>query len=490
MSYHEKLIDLQEQNLFDLPVQNSDMDMDMDINQSGGADTNELRDSIMTETEMKINQKFDEMNDFESSDVMSGGGSDPQLFDTITLEKEGGAQTPSPTSHGIDIPIPRNQLDTSVLLEGQEGNSANISTDVLHPPTIQTAGGFDNLEGLDLEDLNVNQQIEETGNVDNPEEEAQDVDDEHYDKQVEELQEPQDWVHPELTIEEDQEMIVKMNQDEIDAKVNMYLDNYNSDEYQSYLKYFQSIYSASTQKYSIRRDHDANIYLIKRPALPKELKGKKVRESVSDILNDKDFKKDYLIKLTPPEYVNVKDELKAITQQLNILSGDIKILQNDLIELGTDITKDDIKKFEKIRNKFYKLINKKHIYTKYYNQVNNIFEEEAKQNIYAKEIISDVDENDIKIFKLKYHVVKVPDSFVENITTQIKNNLENYTQIIEDDGGNQKEYKTKIKTFLENKKENESKVQKELSDLISFSKSRVDFLIKKLPILDIKTDIF
>ena len=114
------------------------------------------------------------------------------------------------------------------------------------------------------------------------------------------------------------------------------------------LKYFQSIYSASTQKYSIRRDKDANIYLIKRPALPKELKGKKTRESVSDILNDKDFKKDYLIKLTPPEYLNVKDELKAITQQLNILSGDIKILQADLIELGPDISKDDIKKFEKI----------------------------------------------------------------------------------------------------------------------------------------------
>ena len=67
--------------------------------------------------------------------------------------------------------------------------------------------------------------------------------------------------------------------------------------------------------------------------------------------------------------------------------------------------------------------------------------------------------------------------------------MENYTQIIEDDGGNQKEYKTKIKTFLENKKENETRVQKELSDLVSLSKTHVDFLIKKLPVLDIKTDI-
>ena len=76
------------------------------------------------------------------------------------------------------------------------------------------------------------------------------------------------------------------------------------------------------------------------------------------------------------------------------------------------------------------------------------------------------------------------------ITTQIKNNLENYSQIIDDDGGNQKEYKTKIKTFLENKKENENKVQKELSDLISFSKNKVDFLIKKLPALPCELNAF
>ncbi len=491
MSYHEKIVDLQDHNLFDLPVQDSDI-------QSGG---NNMGAFAEAEMKMKMDQKFDEMSEFESSNNMSGGGitEDPQLFDSITLEKEGGGQQTHQTTSSIstplptDIPIPRNQLDTSILLEGQEGNSGNISLDVLHPPAIQTQTGganFSNLEGLDLDDLNVNQQIEETGNQNNPGEEAQDVDDEHYDKQIEELQEPQSWVHPELTIEEDQEMIIKMNQDDIDIKVNMYLDNYNSDEYQAYLKYFQAIYSASNQKYSIRRDHDGNIYLIKRPPLPKELKGKKTRESVSDILNDKDFKENYLIKLTPPEYITVQDELKNINRQLNILSGDIKILQSDLIELGTDITKDDIKKFEKIRQKFYKLINKKHIYTKYYNQVNNTFDDESKQNIYAKEIISDTDENDIKIFKLKYHVVKAPDSFVENITMQIKNNLENYSQIINDDGGNQKEYKTKIKGFLENKKENESRIQKELNDIISFSKNKVEFLIKKLPVLDIKTDIF
>ena len=54
----------------------------------------------MAETEMKINQKFDEINDFESVDLMSGGG-DPQLFDSITLEKEGGSSSPTPSTAGF-----------------------------------------------------------------------------------------------------------------------------------------------------------------------------------------------------------------------------------------------------------------------------------------------------------------------------------------------------------------------------------------------------
>ena len=298
MSYHEKLIELQDQNLFDLPLQNSDIDcneMPM-LEQSGGNQSvhnfENLKNDLLASTEVKIDQKLNEIRDFgieefsESTNLMSGGGGeDPQLFDQITLQKEGGSTESSQSNQSISMP---KVIDGSVLLEGQEAN-------VEHPPAIQTGGTLENPEGFRIGDLNINQMIEETGNVDNPGEEAQDVDDEHYDEQIEEMKEPQAWFHPELTIESDQEMIVKMNQEDIDSKVNMYLDNYNSEEYQAYLKYFQAIYSASNQKYSIRRDNEGNIYLVKRPPLPKELKGKKVRESISDILNDKDFKSNYLI---------------------------------------------------------------------------------------------------------------------------------------------------------------------------------------------------
>ena len=49
-----------------------------------------------------------------------------------------------------------------------------------------------------------------------------------------------------------------------------------------------------------------------------------------------------MVKLTPPEYLNVKDELAKINLELNILSGEIKLMQNDLIELGMDIKKEGI----------------------------------------------------------------------------------------------------------------------------------------------------
>jgi hypothetical protein len=478
-SHHEKIIEIQDLNLFDLPVQNTDLDNltneDLKTQMGGGNHESEDMDKKMDQIrDYAINEAIETVN----INSMTGGGesstSDPELFDNITLVKEENVQ------EGGDIMKSRENIEftDSILSESQESNHENK----------QSGGGDTNLEELDISDINVEKQIDMNGNLDNPEEDAPDADDNgKFDEQLPEEQESQSWIHPELNLEEDPDMIVKMNQDEIETKVNIFLENYNSTEYQQYLKYFQAIYSASSQKYSIRRDNEGNIYLTKR--IQKEVKGKKVRESVYDIINDTEYKNNYLIKLTPPEYVDVKEEILKITKELNILSGDIKVLQSDLIELGSDINKDDIRKFEKTRQKFYKLINKKYIYSKYLDQVNGIFEEEPKHNIYAKEIITDTDENDIKIYKLKYHVVGVSDDFINATTTQIKNNLDNYVEIINDDGNDQKEYNTKIKNFIKNKIENETKIKNELNGLVTLSKSKINLLIKKLPKVDIKTDI-
>ena len=469
MSHQEKFIELQEQNLFDLPIQNSD-------NQFGGGDDNEFEDILHnphTDANIKLDQIRDEI--IESTSNMTGGSiqSPPQLFDTITLEKE-------------------NEISMIGGSEISEVPATNSLLETVQEPNVsipQTGGANLNLEGFDISDMDDKQQIDDYGNVDNPGEDAPNVDDDQFDEQVDEEKEPQSWFHPELSLEEDPEMVAKMNHTELEGKVNVFLDNYNSHEYQEYLKYFQAIHSASSQKYSIRRDNEGSIYLVKRSQPSKDLKGKKHRESVYDIINDSNFKTNYMIKLTPPEYLNINDEILKITKELNVLSGDIKVLQNDLIDLGSNITKDDIKKFEKARQKFYKLINKKHIYTKYYNEVNGIFDEKPQHNISAKEIITETDENDIKIYKLKYHVVGVSDEFINATTSQIKNNLDNYTQIINDDGNNEKEYNNKIKTYLDIKNENENKIKKELNGLISVSKSRINFLIKKLPKIDIKSEI-
>ena len=116
---------------------------------------------------------------------------------------------------------------------------------------------------------------------------------------------------------------------------------------------------------------------------------------------------------------------------------------------------------------------------------------EVKQNIYATEIVSQIDKNDMKFYKLKYHLIKAPETLINNITNEIKTNLENYSEIIlftsKDD--NKKEYNNKIKNFLNSKKENEVKIQNELNNIILNSKNKINYIIKKLPKLDIKTDI-
>ena len=43
-------------------------------------------------------------------------------------------------------------------------------------------------------------------------------------------------------------MIVKMNKEDIDIKVGQYIDNYNSEEYQNYLKALQNVYAEASKE--------------------------------------------------------------------------------------------------------------------------------------------------------------------------------------------------------------------------------------------------
>jgi hypothetical protein len=198
--------------------------------------------------------------------------------------------------------------------------------------------------------------------------------------------------------------------------------------------------------------------------------------------------KSYLIKLTPPIYMNIQEELTKINNDLNILSGEIKIIQKDLIELGIDITKDDIKNFEKIRDKFYKLMNRKYIYNKYYLDINNILNNEEQKNIYLNDSVSYIDHNDTKLYKLQLHIITVDNDKIDNMIHQLKDNLDKYMMIINQENDNEKEYKKSIKDFLVNKKHTNDLNKKELNGLINSSKERINFIIKKLPKVDIKEE--
>jgi hypothetical protein len=547
-TYHNDLIKIQTKNLFDVPLDvETSFDNEMNDTGRGSGDMSQVEigagvspfsmmsgggnRNIGGGVMKNVNFEMDSADaDFEEVDLnnfgdagqvefLQRGGNDPQLFDKIELQRD---DSSSPSFDKSDftetiVPVKDN-------IQMQSGG-----------------GGNDNIE-MEIEDLDLNEvDIDQSGNVDNPGEDAPNADDEkdkEYDTEnIKDIYQgpPPKWVHPELTIENDDDMINKMNQQEIDAKVAMYMDYYNSDEYSQYLKYFQMLYSASHQKYSVRRDVEGNIYLIKRHQQnkktdtdsddekdkkdkKKDLKekekynGKKTgKETVQDIINDTGFKKNYMIKLTPPEYLNIETELSKITNDLNVLSGEIKLMQNDLIELGMDIKPNDIKHFEKTKNKFYKLINRKAIYSRYFYNINNLTDETEENpeinNIFVNELIGYEDNNDVKAFKLKSNIVRAPTMLIDNIILQLKDNLENFSAILqteekdikdvkEKENGKGKgkakpennEYESKIKTFLINKKINDEKTQKELDSLVNFSKAKVNFIIKKLPVVDVKTE--
>jgi hypothetical protein len=507
MSYNS-LIELQKENLFEIPINKDTSDKEtVNILQSGGAYENLFdigNDSIKDEEMMAQNRKdaFNDAiqfggdlssskvdvendilsnigNDFESQ---SGGGietvSESELFDKIELKRE------PPTD------------DFSEVKMSGGGNTKINFESIKTAESKQFGGSLENFEGMEISEItdDLTEETLEEGNINNPGEDLMKTDYESSDKIEEDMrdklvQPPPAWIHPDLNMEEYPEMIVKLNPDEIESKVANHINNYNSDEYSKYIKYYQGFYAASTQKYSIRINDKGELYLIKRPPIPKELKNKKIKESVQDIINDKSYEKDYLIKLTPPEYLNIKSELENITKELNIITGSIKLLKDELIDLGSDISSSDIKKFEKLRDKFYKLSNKKFIYTKYFEEVNSIVIDEEKINIETNEIISYTDDNDVKSYKLESRLIKASNSLISDITTGIKESIVKYENILELDSENEKLYKSNIKDFLENKNKNNIKISKELKDLITFSKPKVNFLIKKLPKIDIKNDV-
>jgi hypothetical protein len=379
-----------------------------------------------------------------------------------------------------EIPVNHTVEQSNLNLE-----KADSDSDSLLIKTEQSGGVADfNPENIDLNDF------KESVNPADPSDNKDQTDHPEYNLLKEDKPEAPEWIHPDLSIEDDHDMVSKMNQEEIESHVNAYLENYYSGEYAKYQKYFQYCYSASNQKYSIRKDNKGNIYLCPRLLLPKENKAKKVKENVNQVFTDTEFTTNYLIKLTPPQYRRVTQTLKDINNELNVLSGDIKLMQQELIEQGAEIHDEDVKHFKKLRRKFYKLINKKYVYTKYYQEINGLNVTETQTPVYAKEIITDVDKDDNKIYKFKTHMVNASETLMQNMALQIQDDLKNYTNVINHNRDDQKGYQDVIKFFLNEKRNNQDKIQKELSTLVSLEKERIDYLIEKLPILDIKKDPF
>jgi hypothetical protein len=515
MSIQENLINIHSKNLFEIPL--DEVEIGAGVVPSG-------------------------MDESESMSSMPSNFENPQLFDKIVLT--GGASQPPPPSSELrtvqplklsQVEIAPNQpqqhnqqhtqqynqqhggnemrgpIPTQKLLESN-GNlpshlrtSVNLSEVQVNPDMgiFEQKGGYMNLEDIEVNEVDDNPDnlIEETGNLDNPGEDMLNADDDQFDEQ----EKPPTWNNPELTIENDLDMIHKMDEDEINAKVAMYVDYYNSDEYHEYLKYYQIIYAASPYKYAIRRDKDS-IYLVKRKDVNA---GKKTKETVEDIIKkNSDPVKDYMIKLTFPEYASIKEELSKVNHQINILSGQLKLIQKDLLDLGVDIKKEDVKTFEKLRDRFYKYINRRQVYTKYFIDVNGLLSDDSStHNLRIAEVISYENENDIKLYKLQYQVVNAPDNIISNITEQLKTNIEKYSEIMnldmdmdmdidtnkkekgkEKEKENSKEYSKQIKDFLLNKKSNETKYQKELNLLLNLKKGQIDYIIKKLPVVDVVSE--
>lgn len=345
--------------------------------------------------------------------------------------------------------------------------------------------------------------IEETGNFVNPAEDFISVDDlgqdgveynEESDIGTSELLDTSEqgkflydlssWKHPELEMDDD--LVSELDHDQILSRASKYVDRYFSKEFYEYKDYLKAFYSKIGNKYYLQYDSNENVYLVETPKFKPGSDEKRIwqKEKLGKIKTPSE----YIAKITPPRYIHLNEALDKINSKLRKVNMDVLQLRGQLMSKGADITKDEISNFKRLKAKYNKYYNRREIYSKYYLLVNNLEEEQRSIPYFAKEMKTRLDKANNQVFYLVNNVVELTPEMKEKMHQQIITNLNNYTDVLEN--LEQTDSRVKVETFIKKKQKMEEDIEKEIGSLISKKKGLIDFLIDRMPSVNIRKDIF
>lgn len=226
-------------------------------------------------------------------------------------------------------------------------------------------------------------------------------------------------------IDSDKELI---NNELVYKKVDTYINNYNSDEYKSYLKYIGLIY----------RKFNTKLY--------------KISNNNKQILIHKNKDNSLIVNIKKPKILNVKkiiDDMKiTINFERNKLTTEYKKML-----LNNNNTTDKTNKFKENKNNFIILLEKYYTYELYLRKINNISINAEYDTILYSSLVkqpnSEIDSNinllDLKLYRIDKNLI----NRLNNYDIEKLNTFNEIRELIKSNETNKDLLKEKITNYLD-----------------------------------------
>ena len=270
---------------------------------------------------------------------------------------------------------------------------------------------------------------------------------------------------------EDEQLI---DLDYIQRKVTEYISNYHSATYTNYKKTFNQLY----QKYSKK-----NFIILNTNNKVTVYKTTNKNEKHIIPLGDKVFE------LSKPIYKHYNYDF--FENMKRDLSNSRKILKQeyDILLSKIDLQQEDKNKFEQIKDKYIKKLQKYYIYTNYHHKINNI-NDGLTTHIFNPNLVEVLQDNqETKKVLLEYNLYHINQNIIDDINKINSDNLNKYNDIISTidilPKSNVKkdprwdELKKKIKDYLD--KTNLNTYLKALNENIKKQDEYIYYIVETLP---------
>lgn len=254
----------------------------------------------------------------------------------------------------------------------------------------------------------------------------------------------------------------------IENKIEEYIGNYESKDYETYRKMLMYILTKTKMGFKLT-----------------------INKSGEHILHKGDETK-FEIKLTPPKYINLDKATLDLKQEIKDITFQLYDLKSELVENAEKIMDEDTSKFRKLQKTYYDLIHKKAIFEGYFKKINKRGDDEVEMFLNFIKRNSNFRNDSTYIIDTQY--IKVPLSFNNDLTQTKMSSLELFNQIrnkFEQHIGTktkftkieQNEIKELIKKYVQ--VGNAAKVVGMIEQFNIKQKKSINYIVEKKPIINV-----